>query len=164
MKKFLQEPWFFWKTNTSPKLHSAEGRITWGMLWFSPSHSILGGPWKGHTPPRLHQTFALHHPPLEWKQRPPGSQDKAELHNTTLDLRREFSDHWGQGKPFMWLCWVMTGLLLLLILINICWHLLYNQRDEFFTRSCFTFPSQCLNPQTEAGQIIYTYQRQHYAS
>lgn len=28
--------------------HSAEERKSWGMLPFSPSHSILGGPWRGH--------------------------------------------------------------------------------------------------------------------
>lgn len=112
MKKFPQEPL---KTNTSTELHSfSRGKEKLGdaPIFSFPQH--LGRTMKRTpTDPRLHQTSAVHHPPVDWKQCPHGSQGKAELHNKTLDLRWEFTDCRGQGEPLMRLRWVMTGLLVL---------------------------------------------------
>lgn len=77
MKKFnlLWEHWFFLKTNISLQLnfsHSAKGRKSWEMPSFSFPQCLEGTTKRTATNPRLHQSFAVHHPP-PWLEPAPTS-------------------------------------------------------------------------------------------
>lgn len=122
--------------------HSAEGRNSWGMLLFSPSHSILRGPWRGHLQAQgsarpllctIHPlTGSSTHMGVRVRLKCTAQLSTSGGNSLTTEGRASLScDSTG-----LWL-----GSYSFLILVNICWHLLYNQRDRFFTRSHFTFPS-----------------------
>lgn len=86
----------------------------WGMV--SPSHSISGGPWRGHLQTQAPVDLCSAPPtqPLTGSSTQQGVRARLNAQHNP-DLRWELSDHQGQGEPFLWPCWVMTGLLLLLI-------------------------------------------------